>query len=236
LSSPTGLLSVAGVNANLTPVFNIVGTLTPLNTLGLTSSVPINLNVNGLLPAAQNPLSQSQLTGSNITNLIGSTLSSVESQLPVSLGTAGLGGSFASPDVHPTCDTGATNPTQVPVMSSTADPTGVLGDVQSLIAGVTGAAPNLTTLVNDGYLTSSAVSTALQGVSGLINQLGLGGLTGDLTSILNTLTSTISSVTVLPGSLVQSGNYSSSPNLNVNTSGIPAGTYKGVMTVTLVDQ
>ncbi len=241
LSSPTGLLSVAGVNANLTPVFTLVGTLTPLNVLGLTSSVPINLPVNGLLPSTppnvQNPLSQSQLTGSGVTNLIGSTLSTLESRLPVSLGTAGLGGNFPNPDVHPTCDATATNASQVPIMTSTADPTGVLGDLQSLIQSTVGSvAPTVSQLISSGYLTSSDVSTALQGVSGLVSQLGLGGLTSQLTNIEGLLTATVSTVTTLPGSLLQSGNYTSSPSLAVNTSGIPAGTYKGVMTVTLVDQ
>ena len=237
LSSPTGLLTVAGVNANLTPVFTLVGTLTPLNVVGLTSSVPISLPVNGLLPNTQNPLSQSQLTGSGVTDLIGSTLSSVESKLPVSLGTTGLGGSFANPDVHPNCDTTATNATQVPIMTSTADPNGVLGDLQSLIQSTVGSAtPTVSQLISSGYLTASNVSTSLQGVSSLVGQLGIPGLISQLPTIEGILTATISSVTTLPGSLIQSGNYSSSPTLAVNTSGIPAGTYKGVMTVTLIDQ
>ena len=237
LSSPTGLLSVAGVNANLTPVFTLVGTLTPLNVLGLTSSVPISLPVNGSLPLAQSPLSQSQLTGLGATNLIGSTLAGVESKLPVSLGTTGLGGNFASPDVHPVCDTGATGASAVQIMNSAADAGGVLGTVQSLIQTTVGsAAPTVSSLITNGYLSSSAVSTALQGVTSLVNQLGLGGLTGALGTIEGLLTSTLSSVTLLPSSLLQSGNYSSSPNLAVNTAGIPAGTYKGVMTVTLLDQ
>lgn len=237
LSSPTGLLSLAGVNANLTPVFNLVGTLTPLNVLGLTSNVPINLPVNGLLPNSLNPVSQSQITGLTNTNLIGSVLAGVESKLPVSLGTSGLGGNFTNPDVHPTCNPTATGATPVQIMNSTADPTGLLGQVQSLIQSALGTAtPTVTQLISGGFLTSSAVSTALQGVTSLVNQLGLGGLTGALSSIENVLTSTLSTVGIAPSTLVQSGNYSSSPNLAVNTAGIPAGTYKGVMTVTLLDQ
>ena len=237
LSSPTGLLSLAGVNANLTPVFTLVGTLTPLNVLGLLSSVPINLPVNGLLPASLSPVSQSQLTGLSATNLIGSTLAGVESKLPVSLGTTGLGGSFTAPDAHPACPGGGVNPTQVQIMNSAADPGGVLAQLQSLIQTALGTAtPTVTQLISGGFLSSSAVSTALQSVTSLVNQLGLGGLTGALGTIEGLLTSTLSGVTLLPSSLVQSGNYSSSPNLAVNTAGIPAGTYKGVMTVTLLDQ
>jgi hypothetical protein len=124
------------------------------------------------------------------------------------------------------------------MMSGTADPTGVLSDLQSLIQTTVGsAAPSVTTLITDGYLTNNAVSTALQTVNALVNDLGLSGLTGsNLTTLEGYLTGAISSVTTLAGSLVQTGNYSSSPTLAVNTSGIPAGTYKGVMTVTLLDQ
>lgn len=237
LSSPTGLLSLAGVNANLTPVFTLVGTLTPLNVLGLLSSVPINLPINGLLPGSLSPVSQSQLTGLSATNLIGSTLASVESKLPVSLGTTGLGGNFTAPDAHPTCPGGGVNPTQVQIMNSAADAGGVLGPLQSLIQGVLGTStPTVTQLISGGFLSSSAVSSALQTVGGLINQLGLGGLTSALSTIEGLLNVNLSSLTIAPTSLVQSGNYSSSPNLAVNTAGIPAGTYKGVMTVTLLDQ
>jgi hypothetical protein len=241
LSSPTGLLSLAGVNANLTPVFTmtgtLLGTLSGGSILGLLNSVPINLPINGLLPGSLSPLSQSQLTGLNATNLIGSTLAGVESKLPVSLGTTGLGGSFTSADAHPSCPGGGVNPTQVQIMNSAADPGGVLAQLQSLIQGVLGTAtPTVTQLIGGGFLSSSAVSSALQTVSGLINQLGLGGLTGALSTIEGLLNVNLSSLAISPTSLVQSGNYSSSPNLAVNTAGIPAGTYKGVMTVTLLDQ
>jgi len=247
LSSPTGLLSVDGVSANLTPVFNLTGTLTPLEVPGLTSPVPINLNVDGILPTTQSPLSQSQLTGSSVTNLIGSSLATLESQLPISLGTTGLGGNFASPAPHPSCMTTVPNPaTQVQVMSGTADPTGLLADLKTLIQSTLGgnATPTVTQLIDavssnpaNGYLTSSAVSTALQGVPALISQLGIGGLANQtvLTDIENNLTGTVASVTTLPGSVVQTGNYSSSPDLAVDATKIPAnGTFKGVMTVTMV--
>ena len=239
LSSPTGLLSVAGVNANLTPVFTIVNqTLPALSVPGLINPVTItNLGINGLLPASMNPLSQSQLTGLTNTNLIGSVLAGVESKLPVSLGTTGLGGNFTNPDVHPTCNPAATGATPVQIMNSTADPTGVLAQLQGLIQTAVGTAtPTLTQLINGGFLTSSAVSSALQTVGGLVNQLGLGGLTSSLSTLEGLLNVPLSSLSLAPSSLVQTGNYSSSPSLSVNTSGIPAGTYKGVMTVTLLDQ
>lgn len=238
LSSPTGLLTVAGVSANLAPVFTVVGTLTGVNISDplLVNPVTVNNTIDGILPATQNPLTQSQLTGSSVTNLIGSTLTAVESKLPVSLDTSGLGGAFTSPAAHPTCDAAATGATQVPVMSGTADPTGVLADLQSLMTGTVGANPTLAQLISAGYLTSSQVSTMLQGINGLVNQLGLTQLASDLPAIENVLTASISSVTTLAGSLIQSGTYSSSPDLTINTSGIPAGSYKGLMTVTLIDQ
>ena len=239
LSSPTGLLTVAGVTANLTPVFTVVGTLTGTNISDplLLTPVTVNNTIDGLLPAAQNPLTQSQITGSSVTNLIGSTLANVAGTLPVDLATTGLGGAFTTPDVHPTCDTTATGAMQRQIMDGTADPTGLLPNLQSLMSTTLGTSdPTLTQLIGAGYLTSSQVSTMLQGITGLVNQLGLPGLTNDLASIENVLTASITSVTGLPGSLIQSGSYSSSPDLSINTSGIPAGSYKGVMTVTLIDQ
>lgn len=234
LSSPTGLLEVAGISADLSPVFSISGTLTSANDPLLLTPVPVTGTITGLLPASLTPpLSQSQLTGSTVTNLIGSTLSTLASKLPVSLDTTGLGGNFKFADKHPTCDTGATGASQVPVMTGTADPTGLLGDVQGLVNTALGTAtPTLTQLISAGYITSSQVSTLLQGVSGLLNTIGLTGITTDLTSFENTLTATLSGVT----SIAQTGSYSSSPDLSINTSNIPAGSYKGVMTVTLVDQ
>ncbi|HEX6395258.1 MAG TPA: hypothetical protein VFZ97_17630 [Acidimicrobiales bacterium] len=240
LSSPASLFTLGGVSANLTPVFQLSGILDSsvipllgLNTVNFGTLSP-PATVNGLLPST--PLTQSQLTGSNVTNLFGSTLNGVLNKLPLNLASNTIGGSFASPDVHPTCDLAAAGATPVQIMDWAADPAGVLADVKSLITGVTGAAPSLTTLINDGYLTSAQVSTALQGVPSLVSDLGVLGITNNLTTIENTLTASISNVTTLANSLVQSGSYTSSPTLSVNTSGIPAGTYKGVMTVTLLDQ
>ena len=242
LSSPTGMLNVAGVSTNLTPVFNVLGTLTPgVNiidpALGL-SPVVITSAVNGALPAAQNPLGQSQLTGSSATNLFGSTLSGVLSKLPVSLDLtqADLGGAFTNPDVHPTCDAGATGASQVQVMDGTADPTGLVSVVQGLIQSTVGSAnPTLAQLVSAGYLTNSQVTTMLEGTA-LNGLLGSVGITNDLSTIEGDLTASVSTVTSLAGSIIQSGSYSSTPSLSINTSGIPAGSYKGLMTVTLVDQ
>lgn len=240
LSSPTGLLTVGGVTANLTPVFTLVGTLTGVNVGDplLVTPVTVDNTVNGLLPTGQNPLSQSQITGSTASNLVGSALANVEKLLPVSLGTTGLGGAFTNPDVHPTCDTTATGATPVQMMSGTADPTGLLGTVQNLINSTVGTAtPTVAQLIANGYLTSSQVSTMLQSLTSLVDQLGgLTQLTNDLPNIENALTATITAVTTLPGSIVQSGTYTSSPDLAINTTGIPAGSYKGVMTVTLVSQ
>lgn len=241
LSSPSSLLSLGGVSSLLTPVFNITGNLTALNILDplLANPVSVATTVTGLLPGGL-PLSQSQLTGSSLTNLIGSTLSSVESKLPISLGTTGLGGGFAQPDVHPTCDASATGATQVPLMNGNANPTGLVTDLISQITSLLGTStPTLSQLIGAGFLSSSAVSTALQSVTGLLSQLTLLGLGNDLSSIENILTATISTpnLSLLSGVTSQSGNYSSSPTLSVDTSKIPAaGTYKGVMTVTLLDQ
>lgn len=254
LSSPTGLITVGGVSANLAPVFTVVGTLTgglggnlpdPLLLTPVNVGTSANNTINGVLPQSLTPLTQSQLTGSSLTNLIGSTLSGALNKLPLNLdlNQADLGGGFTSPDVHPTCDASATNATQRQIMSSTADPTGLLSVVQGLITTALGTStPTLTQLINGGFISSSQVSTMLQNIipagsaPSLVGQLTLTGLTNDLTTIEGDLTANITSVTALAGSLIQSGSYSSSPDLSINTAGIPAGSYKGVMTVTLLDQ
>ena len=246
LSSPSGLLTLGGVSSALTPVFTVTGTLGgAVDPLLAASPVNINSLMNGQLPLP-GTLSQTQLTGNPAANLVGNALATVESKLPVPFDTSSLGGPFTNPDVHP-CDL---NPgqaaTQVQVMDGVSNPVGLLGDVLNQITslpGVTGNPPTatLTQLINGGFLTPSQVSSVLQGVTSLVTALGgLTQLTNDLPAIENTLTAVLNTtnVSLLSGATSQSGTYSSSPGLAVNTSNISglSGTYKGVMTVTLLDQ
>lgn len=242
LTSPTNLLTVAGVSANLTPVFNVAGTLTSTQVPELlTSTLPVSSTVSGELPTGQTPLSQSQITsGSTLANLVGPTASGLGTDLPVNLAnTIGTPQAFQTADAQPTCDPGVVG-SPVQIMSGTADPTGLLGPLESLISSTVGTVgsngPTLSQLVAAGYLTNSQVSTMLQGITGLTSLVGV-NLTGDLSSIESTLTASLTTVTSATGSLVQTGSYSSSPSLSVDASKIPgAGSYTGLMTVTLVSQ
>lgn len=248
LSSPSGLLTVAGVSAATTPVFTLTGTLTSADVPGLLSSVTLATTdvppttADGVLPST--PLSQSALTGSS-GSLFGSTLSGVESKLPISLSTPTTGGAFTTPDPHPTCDPSLPAGQAVQVMHGTANPTGLVGDLISQISAATckstplGTDPTLSALICAGYLTNNAVSTAVQSNSTLMTALG--GLTGltttNLTDIENTLTAplTTTALSVLSGATSQSGTYDSSPSLVVTVPSTATGTYEGIMTVTLVD-
>lgn len=248
LSSPSGLLTVAGVSAATTPVFTLTGTLTSANVPGLLSTVTLATTdtppttADGVLPTT--PLSQTALTGTG-SSLFGSTLSGVQSKLPVDVSSPSTGGPFTNPDVHSTCDPGATNATPVQVMHGTANPTGLVGDLISQISTATcnttplGTDPTLTALICAGYLTNNAVSTAVQSNTTLMTALG--GLTGltttNLTDIENTLTAPLTStaLSLLSGTTSQSGTYDSSPSLVVTVPSGSIGTYQGIMTVTLVD-
>jgi hypothetical protein len=243
LSSPSGLLTVGGVSAAVTPVFQMIGTLTStqLPVLGTSTVNLTGTTVDGTLPTT--PISQSTLTGSSATSLFGSTLSGVEGDLPVSLSAPATGTAFTNPDVQPTCDPNATGATPAQIMHGTANPTGLLSDLVSEITAAVGTAtPTLQQLVTAGYLTSSAVSAVLAQNTTLMNALGgLTGLTSDLSTILGDITSSISSsgtnpMSLLSGATSQSGNYESSPTLAVTVPSTATGTYQGVMTVTLLDQ
>lgn len=250
LSSPSGLLTVGGVSAAATPVFTMTGVLTNTLLPLIPSLSPVTLTgttVDGVLPTT--PISQSTLTGSSATNLFGSTLSGVESQLPVNLSTPSAGGAFTNPDVHPTCDPSVTStPTPVQIMHGAANPAGLLNDLVSEITAATcsatgtavalGSTPTLSQLICAGYLTSSAVSTVLQANTTLMTDLGgLTGLTANLATIESNITASVSStaMSLLAGATTQSGNYSSSPSLAVTVPSTASGTYKGLMTVTLLD-
>lgn len=246
LSSPSGLLTVGGVSAALTPVFTMSGQLTNATIALIPLASPVTLTgttVNGTLPTT--PISQSTLTGSSAANLFGSTLSSVDSSLPINLSTPGTGGAFTNPDVHPTCQPSvSTAATPVQMMHGAANPTGLVADLITEISTATcsgtalGMAPALSRLVCAGYLTDNAVSTALQANTTLMNDLGgLVGLTANLGTIEDTIQAPLDStnLSLLSGATSQSGNYDASPSLQVKVPSGSDGTYKGVMTVTLVD-
>ena len=242
LTSPSSLLNVTGLAAGLTPVFSLSGNLSGIlgGLLGLGSGTISGSPVTGLAQS----LTQGNLVGAgNTGNLFGSTLTGLLGQLPIGILGNTTGSAFTNPDIDPTgsnCNivTSGTNATQVPVMSGTANGSGLLSDVTNLVESLTGTTgtglPNATQLISAGLLNQGSVLSLVCSVLSIACNL-LSGL--QITNILNTLTDnlTTSPLTLLSGVTGQSGTYSSQPGMAINTSGITAGGYKGTMTVTLVD-
>lgn len=232
MSSPGGL-EVSGLGASVTPNYILSGALGGVSPL-LTGVVLDSTN--GQIQGVAQALTQGQLVGAgNTGSLFGSTLASLMADLPVQVSTP-AGGPFTNPAADPSgasCGVAGANATPVTMMTGTANAAGLLSDFQALLSSVTGSAsPTVTTLINDGYLDPNAVTSLLLTVTGL----PLGELTPLLPSIENTLTGTLNSVTPLVSTVTSvTGNYSSNPGVAINTSGVPAGSYKGLMTITLMD-
>lgn len=230
LSSPGGL-EISGVGLNVTPNFILSGSL-PAGSLVSTLD-----SSNGQIQGVAQTLTQSQILGAaNSGTLYGTALAGVLSELPVQVSTP-VGGPFTSPAADPpgaSCGVTATNatPTSVPVMTATT-PAGLLTDVQNaLTSALNGSPATVANLITAGYLDPTAVQNLLLTVTGL----PLSVLQPLLPSLESTLTGALNSVTpVVPVDTTQSGTYSSDPAVAVNTSGIGAGSYKGLMTITLMD-
>ena len=231
MSSPGGL-EVSGLGASVTPNFILSGALGGVSPL-LTGIVLDSTN--GQIQGVAQSLTQGQLVGAGHTgSLFGSTLASLMSDLPVQVSTP-AGGPFTNPAADPTgagCGVAGTNATPVTMMTGTANAAGLLSDFQALLTSVAGSTPSAATLISKGYLDPNAVTSLLLTVTGL----PLAELTPLLPSIESTLTGTLNSVTPLLSSVTSvSGNYSSNPGVAITTSGVPAGSYQGLMTITLMD-
>lgn len=232
MSSPGGL-EVSGLGASVTPNFILNGSLSSVS--ALLTGVVLD-STNGQIQGIAQTLNQSQLLGStNAGSLFGSTLNSLINSLPVQVSTA-AGGPFTNPAADPAgaaCGVAGANATPVTMMTGTANAAGLLADFQALLTTVTGSStPSVATLISQGYLDPNAVTSLLLTVTGL----PLSQLTPLLPSIESTLTGTLNSVTPLVSTVTSvSGNYSSNPGVAINTSGVPAGSYQGLMTITLMD-
>lgn len=230
LASSSGLLDVNGLLSSVTPNFVLNGDLSTVlsSILGLLTSgtTVTNAPVTGLV---QN-LTQSNLTGGLTGDLVGSTLSGLTG-LPINLAT-GAGGAFTNPAADPTganCGVTGTNATNDPIMNGTANPLGLVSDVQALLNSLTNTLSS--TLITGGFLDTNAVMNEVSSV--LSAPLSL--LSPLTSSIEGTLTATLANVPLVSSLTSQSGNYSATPKMTVNTSGVPAGSYRGTLTVTLAD-
>ncbi|HWE55999.1 MAG TPA: hypothetical protein VG435_10820 [Acidimicrobiales bacterium] len=233
IDAPTPLLDINGLGSTLTPAIAVTGNLTTvlgplLTTLGLGSAVVTDAPVTGLVQT----LSQGQVAGGNTGQIVGSTVSSLASDLPIQLASGGTG-TFDEPAADPTganCGQSGASAKYVNIMKGTANAAGLVTDLQ----GVLSALPNtsVATLISNGYLDSNSVISAV--ASALDIPINL--LSPYTTSILNLLTASLSTSAPLVSGLTSStGNYASSPALSVNTTGVPNGSYRGTLTITEVD-
>lgn len=168
----------------------------------------------------------------------------IEDTLPIKVG-AGSGGAFSAPAPHSACDpSGASSPTARLVMNGNAsDLTAMLDWVKNEVLDA--ADPNDDNAVTASELVSSgsvgdatmaeAVRAGLQAAG--VDLVLLDALIADglvtMDDIYQALTATLRDVTELAG---QTGTYLALPKLVASVPGsTPAGTYRGTMTITLVD-
>lgn len=225
--------SVRGVSAMVAPVLAFTGTIS-------------NIADAALLGALGLPLSSSVNVAANVTeqiqDLVTSTVfTGLENALPVKLSSL-TGATFTAQAPHPTCDTDASGTTSVQLQRGQANShADLLGWLQSSSNSAYAKAA-----LGDGVLSmgeavgvelisqseaDSAVRTALTTAPLNVNPLLItSSVLASVESLLSAPAATITSV------LKQTGSYSSIPQLVVgDLAGVPTGTYKGKMTITLID-
>jgi hypothetical protein len=243
MASNQALLDANGLGSVFTPVWTLSG-----NISSVLSGLGLGL-LNGVLPTgtpltatgASQTLTQLQETGNALTDEIGSTLTSLTG-LPLSL-TGSNKTQFANPAAPPSgsgcTDTTGSNATPATILNGGLPATPVtplINDLYSVISGVLGstvsgtAPPTLAQLAGNSFLDGSTVVNEIAQSIGIpLNLLSAGVITSiedDVTATLSSVLSTVDSLT---------GNYSASPNMTITTAGIPAGSYKGELTITLAD-
>lgn len=232
LNSPSSLLDATGIAGSGVPTITLSGSLTSILPAPVLALIGGSATVTNMaVSTADQTYTEAQLAGGHTGDLLGSTLSTVDSTLPVSIGSVGTNQAFALPAADPTgahCDNSAgSNPTPVTVENGTATESTVTSDVTSAINAL-GNPTTAQTLVSDNYFPASAVMTGVASDLGL----SLGQISAYQSQILGALTPTVSSL----GSVEVSGNYDATPIMSVtNPSSVPGGTYQGVLTVTLAD-
>lgn len=232
ISTPPALLDVSGLASGLTPNYLLSGNLgTVLSTLGLSSTVTNLTNV--AVTGTDQALTQAQLVAGSGTDIIGSAITTAAPELPIQV-SANTGGAFTNPAADPSgasCGQSGASATNVPVMTGVANQTGLVSDLQSVLTTLGAAPQNVATLISNGYLDSSSVMTA---VAGALNE-PLTLLTPFTSSIESALTATLASTPLNSALTSESGSYAATPEMTVNTSGVPKGNYRGVLTITEVD-
>ena len=219
-------LSLQAVGANVAPVFTLAG--------NLTSAIPA-VSLIGLTPRIPLANTSVQVTGSlqNLVVVAGSTVDNTLAGLPLTVA-GGTAGAYTNPLALSSSDTPAagSTATTIPLISGTKSTTAaatLLTQLRTQLGTLTTATP----------LASGAtpVISADDIVAALSNQLGLptAVITSNLTAILGALVPTLTSLDPT-GVTSLLGTYSGSNRLTVTPpANAVAGTFKGLLTVTLAD-
>lgn len=227
LADPLSLTDVAALPE---PSWDLAGTLdaTTASLLGISTDTVIEAL---------------DVTGERIDRTLDGIFDGVEDNLPVKIST-GTTGAFTEPGPHPTCDGAAETPTTRSLLE------GNVSNLSDLFAWVTSevtsaadanddATITAEELVSTGEVTSERMAERVrQALADAGVDLGLldtlladGSLT--MNDIYDDLVATLDAI----GSLIgQTGTYNSLPKLVASVPDeTPAGTYRGTLTVTLVD-
>ncbi len=184
------------------------------------------------------------LAGEQIDRALAGVFDGLEDSLPIQVDT-GTGGAFTNPAPHSTCEPAPADPATVHSIQE-----GSPNDLTALFNWVTNEVTDAadvdtngditgTELVDSGEVTDADLAEAVRqaladaGVNlGLLDTLlAAGDITMD--DIYALLTATLDPITSLLG---QTGTYLSVPELSLSVpGGVPGGTYRGTMTVTLLD-
>lgn len=228
LASPIALTDIAAL---VDPVWDLTGTVSGAlaTSLGVASGTAVTV---------------SNLAAERAEHTLAGAFTGIEDALPIKVA-AGSGGAFTSPAPHAGC---APTPGGTATSRLLMDGTG--SDLSALFAWVQDALTDAADVNGNGTVTATelassgvaddatlaeAVRTAL-GASGVAlaafdTLIAAGTIT--MTQIYDTLSATLEPVTSLVG---QSGTYLASPKVSSSIpSGTSAGTYRGTLTVTLVD-
>ena len=245
LSSLPNLLDANNLSAVLQPILSVSGDLGGLNTSAL-ALLGINLpsgttTITGITSQLNSTVSQAIMSGSSLSDLAGSVLSS--GVLPFNLSSSSaVPAAFTNSDPtnSPCPDSSTTTPTQRQVMSGALNalPGPLQTDVQTvlntLFNAATPANPTLLWLVNQGYVSASTaeslIATALQADG--VNETLLNTTTGLLSSIEGALTATVTGVVSSATQLT--GTYGAEPAMSISDPTAAPGSYQGVLTVSFV--
>lgn len=225
--SPTSLTDVAALPE---PTWDLAGTLDPpLSTvLGVADGTAVTVL---------------DVLGERIDRTLSGVFTGVENTLPIQI-SAGTGGAFTDPGPHATCDPTPTASTSRSLL------TGNVNDLVDVYAWVTGeieAAADLDSggsitaleLVDSGEVNEAVMAEAVReglqdaGVNLALLDTLLNDGTLDMDDIYAVLIATLDTLSSLIG---QTGTYVSLPKLVAQIpDGTQAGTYRGTLTVTMVD-